>query len=51
MIAFWSYLILRIVVRMILGNAASDVREDTEEGAEEKVIGGGGSETEGRKRK
>ncbi|KAL8278089.1 hypothetical protein RQP46_009549 [Phenoliferia psychrophenolica] len=37
-IAFWSFLILRIVVRMFAGKSASDVREENE--------GGTGTETE-----
>ena len=42
-ITFWSYLILRIVARMLMGSAASDVREEAEEDE--------GREMEGKKRK
>ncbi|KAM0747143.1 LAG1-domain-containing protein [Meredithblackwellia eburnea MCA 4105] len=42
-IAFWSFLILRIVFRMFMGKAASDVREENEAGTETD----GGATSEG----
>lgn len=49
-IAFWSYLILRIVFRMLMGKPASDVREEGE-GETETELDVAGSEVDEKLRK